>query len=95
LIAAVRLGVEVRVLIDAVGARYSVPSILCHFRENGVTVAVFNGNVIMGLRLPYANLRTHRKILIVDGKIALTGGMNIRAALWRFDAPGLVVQQLL
>ncbi|MGO7203113.1 phospholipase D-like domain-containing protein, partial [Rhizobium ruizarguesonis] len=79
LIAAVRRGVEVRVLIDAVGARYSVPSILGHFRENGVTVAVFNGNVIMGLRLPYANLRTHRKILIVDGKIALTGGMNIRA----------------
>ncbi|TAX67321.1 cardiolipin synthase, partial (plasmid) [Rhizobium ruizarguesonis] len=76
LIAAVRRGVEVRVLIDAVGARYSVPSILGHFRENGVTVAVFNGNVIMGLRLPYANLRTHRKILIVDGKIALTGGMN-------------------
>ncbi|MEH7900836.1 phosphatidylserine/phosphatidylglycerophosphate/cardiolipin synthase family protein [Rhizobium laguerreae] len=79
LIAAVRRGVEVRVLIDAVGARYSVPSILGHLRESGVTVAVFNGNVIMGLRLPYANLRTHRKILIVDGKIALTGGMNIRA----------------
>ena len=49
LIAAVRRGVEVRVLIDAVGARYSVPSILGHLREGGVTVAVFNGNVIMSL----------------------------------------------
>ncbi|MGO8148124.1 cardiolipin synthase, partial [Rhizobium leguminosarum] len=48
-------------------------------REGGVTVAVFTGNVILGLRLPYANLRTHRKILIVEGTIALTGGMNIRA----------------
>jgi len=79
LIAAARRGVEVRVLIDAVGARYSVPSIVGHFQAGGVTVRVFNGNIIMGLRLPYANLRTHRKILIVDGAVAFTGGMNIRA----------------
>lgn len=78
LIEAVKRGVEVRVLIDAVGARYSVPSILGYLSEGGVTVSVFNGNVIMGLRLPYANLRTHRKIVIVDGRMALTGGMNIR-----------------
>lgn len=83
LIAAVKRGVEVRVLIDAVGARYSVPSILGYLAEGGVTVSVFNGNVIIGLRLPYANLRTHRKILIVDGRIALTGGMNIRAGFTR------------
>ncbi|WP_337270029.1 phospholipase D-like domain-containing protein [Oryzifoliimicrobium ureilyticus] len=75
---AVARGVEVRVLIDAVGARYSVPSILGYFSEANVPVAVFNGNVIIGLRLPYANLRTHRKILVVDGKVAFTGGMNIR-----------------
>ncbi|NLS04024.1 phosphatidylserine/phosphatidylglycerophosphate/cardiolipin synthase family protein [Rhizobium sp. P32RR-XVIII] len=78
LITAVKRGVEVRVLIDAVGARYSVPSILGYLGDGGVRVSVFNGNVIMGLRLPYANLRTHRKILIVDGRLALTGGMNIR-----------------
>lgn len=78
LIAAVNRGVEVRVLIDAVGARYSVPSILGYLSDGGVTVSVFNGNVIIGLRLPYANLRTHRKILVVDGRLALTGGMNIR-----------------
>jgi len=79
LIAAAKRGVEVRVLIDAVGARYSVPSIVGHLEAGGVTVRVFNGNIIMGLRLPYANLRTHRKILIVDGAAAFTGGMNIRA----------------
>ncbi|MFB9949714.1 phosphatidylserine/phosphatidylglycerophosphate/cardiolipin synthase family protein [Rhizobium puerariae] len=83
LIAAVRRGVEVRVLIDAVGARYSVPSVLGLLREGGVTVDVFNGNVIMGLRLPYANLRTHRKILVIDGRIAFTGGMNIREGFSR------------
>ena len=75
---AVERGVTVRVLVDAVGARYSVPSILGHLAKRGVTVDVFNGNVIMGLRLPYANLRTHRKIIVVDGATAFTGGMNIR-----------------
>ncbi|WP_281977117.1 cardiolipin synthase [Pseudorhizobium flavum] len=80
LTAAARRGVAVRVLVDAVGARYSVPSVLGMLRDGGVTVDVFNGNVIMGLRLPYANLRTHRKILVVDGCVAFTGGVNIREA---------------
>ncbi|TPN81834.1 cardiolipin synthase [Mesorhizobium sp. CU2] len=75
---AVKRGVAVRVLIDAVGVRYSVPSILKQLKEANVTVDLFNGNIVMGLRLPYANLRTHRKILIVDGAVAFTGGMNIR-----------------
>ncbi len=81
--AARRRGVEVKVLIDAVGARYSVPSIVGALRNAGIDVAVFNGNIVMGLRLPYANLRTHRKIMIVDGAIAFTGGMNIRAEFTR------------
>ena len=78
LIGAVRRGVSVRVLIDAVGARYSVPSIVGYLRAGGVETDVFNGNIIMGLRLPYANLRTHRKILVADGAVAFVGGMNIR-----------------
>lgn len=78
LVAAQQRGVEVRVLVDAVGARYSFPSILGLFRRAGVPFDVFNGNVIVGLKLPYANLRTHRKILVVDGTVAFTGGMNIR-----------------
>ncbi|HEV7246470.1 MAG TPA: phosphatidylserine/phosphatidylglycerophosphate/cardiolipin synthase family protein [Shinella sp.] len=77
--AAVRRGVEVRVLIDAVGARYSIPSIVSELQRANVPTDVFNGNIVMGLRLPYANLRTHRKIIIVDGSIAFTGGLNIRA----------------
>ncbi|MBC2774858.1 cardiolipin synthase [Rhizobium sp. AQ_MP] len=86
LIAAHRRGVAVRVVVDAVGARYSVPSIIGHLEQGGVPVATFNGQVIMGLRLPYANLRTHRKILVVDGAIGFVGGMNIRAAFAGPDA---------
>lgn len=78
LVRAHQRGVAVRVLIDAVGVRYTVPSIVGVLREGGVAVDLFNGNLIMGLRLPYANLRTHRKILVVDGSTAFVGGMNIR-----------------
>ncbi|MFD2238105.1 phospholipase D-like domain-containing protein [Aureimonas populi] len=83
LIAAVGRGIEVRVLIDAVGARYSAPSIIGDLRAGGVPVELFNGRLIAGLRLPYANLRTHRKILVVDGAVAFAGGMNIREGFTR------------
>ncbi|MGV3549959.1 phospholipase D-like domain-containing protein [Rhizobium sp.] len=83
LVAAHKRGVTVRVLIDSVGARYSVPSIVRYLREKGLRTQTFNGKVITGLRLPYANLRTHRKIIVVDNEIAFTGGMNIREAFSR------------
>lgn len=75
---AVQRGVQVRVLIDAIGAKYSRPPIVHLLRRKGVRTARFMTNPL-GLRMPYANLRSHRKILIVDGCIGFTGGMNIRA----------------
>lgn len=77
LAAARHRGVQVRVLVDAVGARYSRPSIGRELRPEGVPLDYFLGNLI-GFRLPYAQLRNHRKILVVDGETAFTGGMNIR-----------------
>lgn len=70
-------GVEIRVLIDAVGVRYSQPAITWSLRRNGIPYALFMTNP-MGIRTPYANLRSHRKILVVDGRLGFTGGMNIR-----------------
>ncbi len=70
-------GVEVRVLIDHVGSRYSKPTMIERLRRENVPVAPF-----LPTRTPllvqYANLRNHRKILVVDGKIGFTGGTNIR-----------------
>ena len=74
---AARRGVAVRVLIDDVGARYSWPPIVHRLRTQGVTVARF-GRTLLPWRLPYMNLRNHRKLLVVDGRIGFTGGMNIR-----------------
>lgn len=76
--AAVKRGVAVRVLIDATGARYSIPSIVPALRNAGVRVARFMPN-FAPLRMSAINLRSHRKILVVDGKIGFTGGMNIRS----------------
>jgi cardiolipin synthase A/B len=74
---AVERGVEVRVLIDAVGARYSRPSMVGELRRVGVPVARFHPEILTW-KMPYFNLRNHRKILVVDGVTGFTGGMNIR-----------------
>jgi cardiolipin synthase A/B len=74
---AVRRGVEVRVLIDAAGTRYSWPDILRTLRHEKVTHARFLPLFRLG-RLLAINLRTHRKILVADGRLGFTGGMNIR-----------------
>lgn len=79
LIRAHERGVKVRVLIDAIGSKYSPrPPVVRLLRKSGVRTALFMTNPL-GMRMPYANLRSHRKILIVDGCTAYTGGMNIRA----------------
>lgn len=72
-------GVEIRVLIDAIGSKYSHPSIIRLLRKRRIPCALFMTNPLGFLRMPYANLRSHRKILVVDGRVGFTGGMNIRA----------------
>ncbi|MGN6137029.1 MAG: cardiolipin synthase [Aureliella sp.] len=74
---AVSRGVRVRVLIDNVGASYRFPTVLGPLRRAHVPVAFFLPT-LLPWRLQYSNLRNHRKVLIVDGRIAFTGGMNIR-----------------
>ncbi len=77
LAAAVERGVEVRVIIDAAGARYSIPSMPAALERRGVPVAVFL-KTRLPWRLPFMNLRTHRKILVADGRTAFVGGINVR-----------------
>lgn len=78
--------VEVCVLVDAVGARYSMPPMTRLMRKHGIRTATFMSRLLV-LRTPYINLRNHRKILVVDGKVGFTGGMNIRHAHVLGDRP--------
>ncbi len=73
---AVRRGVKVGVLIDEVGSRYSGTSVYKALKAAGVPAAYFMPS-LSPWRLRYLNLRNHRKILITDGKLGFTGGMNI------------------
>lgn len=75
--AAVKRGVKVRVMIDAVGARYSFPSIVGALRRAGVQTVRFS-RTYAPWRWRFANLRNHRKIMVIDGCLGFTGGMNIR-----------------
>jgi cardiolipin synthase len=75
---AVARKVQVRVLIDDAGARYSWPSIVPLLRRMGVPIARFLPT-LAPWRLMTMNLRNHRKLLVVDGTLGFTGGMNIRA----------------
>lgn len=86
LAAAVRRGVEVRVLIDATGTFFSWPPILGALRRGGVRYARFLP--AFSLFHPVAlNLRNHRKLLIIDGRVGFTGGMNICAGHWLAKRP--------
>ena len=70
-------GVQVCVLVDAFGERYSFPRISGFLKREGVKAARFLP-LSFSLNSLHMNLRNHRKILVVDGKTGFTGGMNIR-----------------
>jgi cardiolipin synthase len=95
LASAVERGVEVRVLIDAVGARYSFPSPSMNneLKKAGIPVARFMRS-LWPWRMPFANLRSHRKVLVVDGTTGFTGGMNIRDGHLLAKRPRRPVQDL-
>jgi cardiolipin synthase len=90
---AVRRGVEARVLIDSAGARYSWPPITHKLRHAGVNTARFLPS-LAPWRVATINLRNHRKSLVVDGKTAFTGGMNIRHGNVLADKPKGPVRDL-
>jgi len=90
---AVNRGVQVRVLIDAVGSRFSFAPAFSELRRRGITARKF-----MPTMLPwyakYINLRNHRKILVVDGKAGFTGGINIAVNNMLRQRPRHPVQDL-
>jgi cardiolipin synthase len=71
-------GLEVRVLIDGFGGGYLSSPTYHRLRRAKVPVARFLHSALPW-RMPFLNLRTHRKILVVDGCVAFMGGLNIGA----------------
>jgi cardiolipin synthase len=79
-------GVAVRVLVDDVDVRFTRSSAAKPLRKAGVPLGVFNPPFVPA-RLNAVHLRNHRKILVVDGSVGFTGGMNIDRRYWQAEAP--------
>lgn len=100
-------GVEVRVLVDGIGSGYFLSGISIALKRAGIPHARFMHS-FLPWRMPYVNLRNHRKILVVDGVSGFMGGVNIgeenlltrtdsrrdRVADTHFALRGPVVRQL-
>ncbi len=76
LIEKAKQGVRVNLLYDKIGSRQLSRNYLKSLRNHGIRVRGFGSTRRKGNRFQI-NFRNHRKILIVDGKIAFMGGLNI------------------
>lgn len=86
-------GVQVRVIIDATGARYSWPPITERLGRLRIPHAHFFPKSKLSRPLTL-NLHNHRKLMIVDGQIGFTGGMNIRHSNVLKNQPRRPVQDI-
>ncbi|WP_404366871.1 phosphatidylserine/phosphatidylglycerophosphate/cardiolipin synthase family protein [Marinobacter sp.] len=78
-----RAGVQVRVILDAVGAMNMSGTLVDSMQTAGVDIVWFRPPVRW--KFWQADNRTHRKVLVCDGRIAFTGGVGISEE-WQGDA---------
>lgn len=75
-----RQGVEVNLIYDSIGSRKTSAKFWNKLKKSGVNIYAFFtspfNSLILNVKLNYRN---HRKIVVIDGGLAYTGGINIRA----------------
>lgn len=76
LAAAMKRGVAVRVIVDGIGSGWLRSPAYHRLRAAGIPAERFMHSS-MPWRMSFLNLRSHKKILVVDGRIGFTGGVNI------------------
>ncbi len=76
LVRAVERGVIVRLLLDEIGCLFTPTRTFARFRAAGGNFAWFL-TLIPERKLLLLNLRNHRKLVVVDGRTAWVGGMNV------------------
>jgi cardiolipin synthase A/B len=77
LIEKARAGVAVKLLVDGTGSGRLRNRFLKPLRAAGAEVAWFNPVSLRWIRTRRVDFRSHRKIVVCDGRVAFTGGMNI------------------
>lgn len=78
-----RAGVEVRVMLDWVGSIKMDASMLEQLKKSGASVQQYRP--LRWYNLSRMNNRTHRKLLVIDGEVAFTGGVGV-ADQWEGQA---------
>ena len=69
-------GVAIRVIVDGIGSGYWYSPAYHRLAEAGIPVARFM-HTLVPWRMAFLNLRSHKKILVIDGSRAFIGGINI------------------
>ena len=77
LIEQAKRGIKVRLLLDRLGSKNAKESFLLPLRQAGADIEFFHPFFFKRLWRPEINLRSHRKIAVIDGKVGFTGGINI------------------
>lgn len=81
LVAKRQAGVTVNVIYDSYGSGSTAPAFLERLKQAGVNLVSFNPVNPLESKVPYSpNDRDHRKILVVDGRTAIIGGVNLSTA---------------
>ena len=91
LIRAAQRGVRVRLMIDGIGSRDFPAAWLKLLQAAGVSVLVYRPLVSGWRANPHSLRRLHRKLVVIDARIALIGGMNLidDYVPIRYEAPRL------
>ena len=76
LTAAKARGIAIRVVVDGIGSGYWFSPAYQRLVAAGIPVARFM-HTLVPWRMAFLNLRSHKKILVVDGQRAFIGGLNI------------------
>ncbi len=71
-----RAGVKVRVMLDFLGSWFSARGLIARMRSEGIEVICFE-RLRSPLKSCRLNCRNHRKIMIVDSRMAMVGGVNL------------------
>jgi cardiolipin synthase len=80
LAAAVKRGVRVYVLYDAIGSLSTDSHFLDGLGRSGISLCAFNPLNPLDPRFSGINQRDHRKVVVVDGQLAFAGGVNFSHA---------------
>ena len=75
--AAAARGVECRVLLDQLGSGRHAPSTLQRLRNAGIEACLMMPSHLLGRHRSRLDLRNHRKIAVIDGRIGYIGSQNI------------------